>query len=168
MALDEKMWMDITALHVAASYLDPSLKSFSFVKDGKELRNLLKQAVQAARENAMHFNGILVSDDSDTSDLEDMTASDLEDTSDLEDKTERSDNETSTKKAKYDPFAEFRNVASSTSKSSGHVSDFEADVDAEFRHYNPITVVDLQQPDAVRSVFDPLLWWDSRALTFRF
>ena len=35
-ALDEKMWMDITALHVAASYLDPSWKSFSFVKDGKE------------------------------------------------------------------------------------------------------------------------------------
>ena len=64
------------------------------------------------------------------------------------------DNETSTKKAKYDPFAEFRNVASGTSKSSGHVSDFEADVDAEFRHYNFITVVDLQQPDAVRSVFD--------------
>ena len=65
------------------------------------------------------------------------------------------DNETSTEKAKYDPFAEFRNVASGTSKSSGHVSDFEADVDAEFQHYNSITVVDLQQPDAVRSVFDP-------------
>jgi len=67
------MWMDITALHVAASYLDPSLKSFSFVKDGKQ-RNLLEQVTQAARENGIHFNGILVSDESDTSDLEDMTA----------------------------------------------------------------------------------------------
>ena len=152
MALDEKMWMDITTLHVAASYLDPSLKSFSFVKDGKERRNLLEQAVQAARENAMHSNGILVSDDSDTSDLEDMTVT-----------AECPDNETSTKKAKYDPFAEFRNVASGTTKSSGHGSDFEADVDAEFHRYNSITVVDLQQPDAVRSVFDPLLWWGQQS-----
>ena len=53
-------------------------------------------------------------------------------------------------------MTEFRNVASGTSKSSGHVSDFEAVVNAEFRHYNSITVVDLQQPaDGVRSVFDP-------------
>ena len=47
----------------------------------------------------MHFNGILVSDDSDTSDLEDMTAT-----------AECPDNEIFTKKIKYDPFAEFRNV----------------------------------------------------------
>ena len=110
MALDEKMWMDITAPLVAASYL---LKSFSFVKDGKERRNLLEQAVQAARENVMHYDGILVSNDSDTSDLEDMIAT-----------AECPDNETSTKKAKYDPFAEFINVASGILKSIGHVSEY--------------------------------------------
>jgi len=147
--------MDITALHVAASYLDPSLKSFSFVKDGKERRNLLEQATQAARENLIHFNGILVSDESDTSDLEDMTAT-----------AESPDNETSVKKTIYDSFAEFRNMASGTSKCSGHVSDFEADVDAEFRRYSSITGVDLQQPDAVRSVFDPLLWWGQQSFNF--
>jgi len=52
-------WTYVTALHIAASYLDPSLKSFSFVKDGKEWRNLLEQATQAAWKNAMHLNGIL-------------------------------------------------------------------------------------------------------------
>ena len=35
-ALDTKMWEDITALHVATSYLDPSLKGFSFVRDEEE------------------------------------------------------------------------------------------------------------------------------------
>jgi len=87
----------------------PSLKFFSSVKDGKEWRNLLEQATQAARQNGMHFNGILVSDELDTSDLEGMTAT-----------AESPDNEKSVKKAKYDPFAEFRNVASGTSKCSGH------------------------------------------------
>jgi len=94
----------------------------------------------------MHFNGILVSDDSDSSDLEDITAT-----------MDRTDNKSSAKKAKYDPFTEFRNIAPSNRKSSGHVSDFEADFDGEFRRYNSITSIDLQQPDAVRSVFDPLL-----------
>ena len=93
----------------------------------------------------MHFNGILVSDDSDASDLEDITAT-----------TDCTDNESSTR---YDPVAEFRNVSSGNHKSGGHVSDFEADVDAEFWHYNSIT-------DAVRSVFDPLLWWGQQSFNF--
>jgi len=36
-ALDTKMWDDINALHVAASYLDPSFKGFSFARDAKEI-----------------------------------------------------------------------------------------------------------------------------------
>jgi len=58
--LDKKTWMDITTLHVAASYLDPFLKSFLVVKNG---------GIYLSRQyklNAMHFNGILISDDSDT------------------------------------------------------------------------------------------------------
>ena len=65
--------MGITALHVAASYLDPSLKSFSFVKDAAERKNLLEQAVQTAKENALSC--ILVTDDqSGDSDIEDTAA----------------------------------------------------------------------------------------------
>ena len=41
-----------------------------------------------------------------------------------------------------------------------------ADVNAEFWPYNSITGVDLQQPDAVRSVFDPLLWWGQQSFNF--
>ena len=53
------------------------------------------------------------------------------------------------------------------SKRSGHTStDFEADVEEEFRHYNSIAEVSLQQPDAVRSVFDPLMWWGQHRYTF--
>ena len=45
LALDGKMWVDINALRVAASYLNPSLKSFLFVKNTRELKSLLEQAV---------------------------------------------------------------------------------------------------------------------------
>ena len=59
------MWVDITALHVGASYLDPSLKTFSFVKDTRERKNLLQQTVKAARENALSC--IFVTDESEYS-----------------------------------------------------------------------------------------------------
>jgi len=36
-ALDTKMWDNINALHVVASYLDPSFKGFSFARDAKEI-----------------------------------------------------------------------------------------------------------------------------------
>ena len=150
-ALDGKMWVDINALHVAASYLDPSLKSFSFVKNTRERKNLLEQAVQAIRENAVSYAGILVTDESGDSDIEDTA--------------ESPDSDGASKKAKYDPFAEFRNAVLDTR--SGHAStDYEADVDDEFRRYNSISGVSLQQPDAVRSVFDPLLWWGKQRLSF--
>ena len=59
------MWIDITALHVGASYFDPSLKTFLFAKDSRERKNLLQQVVKAARENAY-----FVTDESEDSDIE--------------------------------------------------------------------------------------------------
>ena len=116
---------DLNPLHVAASYLDPSLKSFSFVKNTREWKNLLEQAVQAIRENAVSYAGILVTDKSEDSDTEGTAKS--------------PDNDVASKKVKYDPFAEFRNVAL-----GGHAStDFEADVEEEFQHYNSIAGVGL-------------------------
>ena len=138
------------------SYLDPSLKSFSFVKDAKEWKNLFEQAEQATRENAMSYAGILVTDDSEGSDIEDGTTGGHSNRED----------DVATTKAKYDPIADFRKVVTGNSKSSGHTSDFETDVKAEFQHYNSITGVNLQQPDAVRSVFDPLLWWGQQSYNF--
>ena len=44
---------DITGLHIVASYLDPSLKGFSFVKDTREQHNLSEQAADIIKENAM-------------------------------------------------------------------------------------------------------------------
>ena len=52
--LDTKMWEDIIALHVAASYLDPSLKGFSFVRDAEERCSLSEQAAVIAEENATY------------------------------------------------------------------------------------------------------------------
>ena len=64
-ALDDKMWADITAIHVAASYLDPSLKSFSFIKGVKEQKGLLAQAEEGVREHTRSYSGIMVTDGSD-------------------------------------------------------------------------------------------------------
>ena len=44
--------------------------------------------------------------------------------------------------------------------------DFEADVEEELRCYHSIAGVSLQQLDAVRSVFDPLLWWGQQRYSF--
>ena len=53
MALDSKKWENITGLHVAASYLDSSLKGFSFVKDTGKRRNLSEQATDIVKQNDM-------------------------------------------------------------------------------------------------------------------
>ena len=144
------MWIDITALHVAASYLDPSVKTFSFVNNIRERKNLLEQAVKAARENALSC--ICVTDESEDSDIEDIG--------------ESSDNDVASKKTKYDPFAEFRNAALDMSKGTCHESkDFAADVE-ELRRYNSIAGVGLQQPDAVGSVLDHLVWWGQQRYSF--
>lgn len=42
--LDEKLWSSITAVHVASTWLDPSLKHFAFVRANSEKDTLLKQA----------------------------------------------------------------------------------------------------------------------------
>ena len=127
-------------------------KVLLIVKNTRERKNLLEQVVQAIRENAVSHTGILVTVKSEDSDTEDTAKS--------------PGNDVAFKKEKYDPFAEFRNAALDMSKRSGHTStDFEADVE-EFRHYNSIAGVSLQQPDAVRSVFDPLMWWGQHRYTF--
>ena len=86
---------------------------------------------------------------------------------DIEDIGESPDSDVASKKTKYDPFAEFRNATLDTRQETGHESkNFEADVEEELRHYNSIAGVSLQQPDAVRSVFDPLLWWGQQRYSF--
>ena len=47
------MCEDITTLHIAASYLDPSLKGFSFAKDTGEWQNLTEQEADIVKKNAI-------------------------------------------------------------------------------------------------------------------
>jgi len=103
-ALDTKMWDDITALHVAASYLGPSLKGLSFVKDTNEWRSLLEQEADIVKKNAMTAAKVFVYP---TKELED---SDVESLENDEDEREPAV-ECANKRAKYDPLAEFRNAA---------------------------------------------------------
>ena len=98
------MWEDISALHFAASYLDPSLKRYLFVKDTGERRNLSEQVADIVKENVMIVAKIHVHP---TKELEDGYVEVLEN-----DKQERETAvELTNKKTKYDPLAEFRNTA---------------------------------------------------------
>ena len=71
MALDEKMWKDIVALHVAATWLDPTLKSFSFVSNSEEQNALLKQAETIVEGHAVVAAGDLHQETEVTEDHED-------------------------------------------------------------------------------------------------
>ena len=158
MALDSKMWEDISALHVAASYLDPSLKGFSFVKDTGERRNLSEQAADIVKKNAMVAAKIHVHP---AKELED---SDVEVLENDEQEREAAD-EFTNKRTKYDPLAEFRYTATDGGprKKSSNLT---AEVNEELRHYNSITGVNLKQAHAIRNIFDPLLWWGEQRYSF--
>jgi len=155
-ALDSKMWEDVTALHVASSYLDPSLKGFSFVRDAGERRNLSKQAEELVRHNAMIVAKMYVYPDSD--ELEDGDIEALED-----DEEERQE---VAKRTKHDPLAEFRNASTGSGSSKKKSSNMMAEVDEELRRYHSISDVNLKQAHAVRSIFDPLLWWGEQRYSF--
>ena len=53
MALDGEMWKDIVALHVTATWLDPTLKSFIFVSNSEERQALLHQAETVVEGHAI-------------------------------------------------------------------------------------------------------------------
>ena len=152
------MWEDITGLHVAASYIDPSLKGFTFVKDTVERRNLLDQAADVIKQNAMTAAKLHVYP---TKEAED---SDVEVLENDEQEREAAVGHTN-KKAKYDPLAEFRNAASD-SGARKKSSNLTAEVNEELRRYSSITGVNLKQAHAVRSIFDPLLWWGEQRYSF--
>ena len=101
-ALDSE---DITGLHDGASYLDPSLKGFSFVKDAVEWCNLSEQAADGVKHHAMevakvHVYPIKEPGDSDVEVLEN------------DDQERETSVEHTNKRAKYDPLVEFRNATS--------------------------------------------------------
>ena len=52
-ALDDKMWKDVVALHVTATWLDPTLKLFSFVSNSEEQQALLRQAETVVEGHAV-------------------------------------------------------------------------------------------------------------------
>lgn len=56
-SLDEKVWTSITSIHLAVTFLDPTLKGFAFVKNAKEKQALLKQAREAIQLCAAEVSG---------------------------------------------------------------------------------------------------------------
>jgi len=150
------MCEDITALHVAASYLDPSLKGFSFVRDTEEQRSLSEQAAAIVEENAMTAVAQVYppkgSNDSNAKSLG------------SEEEEESEADERAKKRLKYDPLAEFRNTDGDGPRKKS--SNFMAKVHEEPRRYESITGVNLTQAHAIRSTFDPLLWWGEQKYSF--
>ena len=129
------MWEDITALHIAASYLDPSLKGFSFAKDTGEWQNLTEQEADIVKKNAMTAVKFHVYP---TKVLEDRDVEVLENNG----QKREAAIELTNKRAKYEPLAEYRNTATD-SESRKKSSNLTAEVNEELRHYSFITGVNL-------------------------
>ena len=129
-ALDTKLWDDITALHVAATYLDPSLKTFSFVRDTKERRSLSEQAVSIVKENAMSIAKELVYPQKESED------SDVEAMGNYEEEIE-AECERVSKRLKHDPLEMLLMIANK--------ENITAEVNEELRRYDAITGVNLTQ-----------------------
>jgi len=61
-------------------------------------------------------------------------------------------------------LAEFRNADDEPIRKKS--CNFTAEVNEELRRYESITGVNLTQAHAVRSIFDPLLWWGEQRYSF--
>ena len=160
MALDDKMWKDILALHVAATWLDPTLKSFSFVSNSEERTALLKQAETVVERHAVVAAGDLYQETGE------ITEEDHED--DIEEVTEVEE-EQHAKRCKHDPLLEFRNSTMGEqpgAKLKKSTRDLKTEVYEEMRRYKCMGGVSLHQANAVRIIFDPLVWWGEQRYSF--
>ena len=102
-ALDNKMWKDVVALHVTATWLDPTLKSFSFVSNSEKRQALLCQAETVVEGHAVAAASDLYQKKGENN--RKVTTEDHED--DIEEVTEVEE-EQDAKRRKYDPLLEFR------------------------------------------------------------
>jgi len=95
-----------------------------------------------------------------------VTAEDLED--DRKDAAEFEE-EQHVKRCKYDPLLEFQNNSTGKQPSNGTKKssrDLKAEVHEEIRCYKSMGGVSLHQPNAVRIIFDPLVWWGGQRYSF--
>ena len=99
-ALDDKMWEDIVALHVAATWLDPTLKSFSFNSHNKERNGVLKQAEEVIEGHAVVAACDLYQEAADGREVPEE---------DQEDDVIEIEEEQCAKRYKHDPLLEYRN-----------------------------------------------------------
>ena len=155
------MWKDIVALHIVATWLDPTLKSFSFVSNSEEWKALLQQAEKVFEGHAVVAAGDL---------YQNTAENDREGTAeDYENNIEEVAEEQHAKRCKHDPLLEFRN--STMGKQSGtklkkFARDWKTEVYEEIRRYKCMGGVSLHQVNAVRIIFDALVWWGEQKYSF--
>ena len=97
-ALDDKMWEDIVALHVAVAWLDSTLKSFSFISNNEERNALLKQAEEVIEGHAVVAAHDLYQEAADSREVYEE---------DQEDDVIEVEEEQYAKRYKHDPLLEF-------------------------------------------------------------
>ena len=150
MSLDDKMWKDVVALHVTATWLDPTLKSFSFVSNSEERQALLCQAETVVEGHAVAAASDLYQKKGEN-DIE-VTAEDHE--ADIEEVTEVEEKQHA-KRRKYDPLLEFQNSTMEErpdAKLKKSARDLKTEVCEEIRCYNHMGGVSLHQANAIRAV----------------
>lgn len=159
--LDSKIWLSITGIHLAATFLGPNLKEFSFVPEGEERNNLREQGKTATKEYALAVAEDLLSiQDDEVAVISIPTEGDVENPS---------------KRIKKDIFSSFRVIKPQPSGSGlrreGQQYDTtrkrEDAVRTELLHYvNIDDPYQLYDADGDDQVFGSLKWWRKNRYKF--
>ena len=137
-SIDEKMWASIKTLQTAATWLDPTLKSFTFLENATDCRRLLSDAERMVL--------------SQSSAAVERLQRKLEDTIEIKELSVESP--PSIKRSRLDPLAQFRNTAP-----TGTFENEMFDIHEEIQRYKCLSGAKMENDD-------PLKWWGKNCRRF--
>lgn len=152
-ALTDKYWTSLNMLHFVASYLDPTLRGFGFVRDVNDRQGFFRQVEESVHSLATELTPSNVNEPG-------AASTSHGDVCISEDNTSVASLPPKQKKLKADPFSWFRQTetSSSTSTQAEAVGRSLKDMmDDELKDYAREVI-----PAAAPGDFDPLRWWGQR------
>ncbi|KAI6651069.1 Transposase [Oopsacas minuta] len=145
--LTEKLWDSIGMLHLSATFLDPSLRSFTFVRSKVDREGFFRQIKESLLILAKE-----VDQTNESVNIEDVAITNFElDQSNLDMQPQ--------KKVKYDPFSWFQINETTTSTTTNQITDIDLQFNEELQMY-------IQETVPKRENFNLLDWWKQNKLRF--
>ena len=145
--LTEKFWNSIGMLHLSATFLDPSLRSFTFVRSKVDREGFFRQIKESLLILAKE-----VAQTNESVNIEDVAITNFElDQSNLDMQPQ--------KKFKYDPFSWFQINETTTPTTTNQITHIDLQFNGELQMY-------IQETVPKRENFNLLDWWKQNKLRF--